>query len=172
MEKNHEENKSGGNIEKTLLLKIKSRILENPIATLLISLLIVFNLILIIIVISNKLNNTNDYEPFFYSNVDLSNRSAQRIQEGFLVGIDKTEQQLNGINIIGKVINSNSVIYSDSVFKISFSNNVSQTFTIMGNILPGHSRVFRVLIPNLSSEMIRESYFEYLNGVIKWRIGE
>ena len=107
------------------------------------------------------------HELIYHSDqVDTSVETAQKINSPFIISKINVTQHLDGVKIKGAVINTSSVRYNNSEFKIK-AGGQERTFYVdhMGS---GAQGLFNVFIPAISPADVRWVTIEYVGGSVVW----
>jgi len=96
--------------------------------------------------------------------VDFTEPRIQEIGRGFKLAKAAQAKHLNGIKFLGRMINTQSIKYTNISFRITVSN-VSKEFTI-NQISAGNSTRFSVYVPDITIEDARFANIEYITSTM------
>lgn len=103
------------------------------------------------------------------SMVDLSEKSAQSIEDGFYITNLSIQPHMSGIKITGEIINSRSLEYSGATLKLDIMGSEKSIF--INKIKPGFSSRFSTIMLNVDPKNTRYARMWMGNYTLHWYRG-
>ena len=105
----------------------------------------------------------------YFKPLDFTVTTSQEItaRGKFLVTVKEVTQQMTGVKVTGRIINTASVQYTSSTFRIRIGGS-QNTFTINEKMRAGGSEEFSVYVPDVKPADATHGFIEYVSGNISY----
>jgi hypothetical protein len=98
--------------------------------------------------------------------VDMTNSKLQHLRHGLAVSELAIARRDSGVQVEGRLINASSLSYRNATFRVKVGSS-SKEFTI-GNLPPGSSGEFAIVLPNLPLENARTGTFSLVSSAVEY----
>jgi len=101
------------------------------------------------------------------STIDLTETKSQKINDDFIISVEKVESHLNGIKIVGTILNKSSIGHDNIEFNFKVAEQTKK-LNIIEKISPGYSRKFELYIPDVPTDKSGEAEVSYISSILHY----
>jgi hypothetical protein len=101
-----------------------------------------------------------------HEQVDLANSGVQHLRDGFAVGEIHTERRDTGVLVQGRLVNASTLGHRAITFRVKVGNSAQEIK--IGNLPPGGSGAFSVVLPNVPIDEARTATFSLVSSAVEY----